>query len=238
MYDLTKDEVIELQTILDRRGFAPGPIDGIAGPRTGAAVIAFKKSIGYRARSYVGPLTWEALRSPMPPKTKVTTAMLPWIKEGYKVMGWHEVYDNEQLTEWMKSDGKLLGDPAQLPWCGDFVDTCLRLALPDEPRPGALGRNPYWALNWRELGISCGAIYGAVASISRPGGGHVGFLVGEDASRYYLLGGNQSNRVSVAPMSKSRFSSNSFRYPSTYLMHDETNLPWITSSEASSLNEA
>ena len=38
------------------------------------------------------------------------------------------------------------------PWCGDFVETCIRAALPDEPLPGALGINPYWARNWLLFG--------------------------------------------------------------------------------------
>jgi hypothetical protein len=40
---------------------------------------------------------------------------------------------------------------------------------------------------------------------SRKGGGHVGFLLSEDADTYHILGGNQSDTVNVARIAKSRF---------------------------------
>ena len=41
--------------------FDPGPIDGLGGPRTRAAVIAFQVANGLDADAIVGPLTWGAL---------------------------------------------------------------------------------------------------------------------------------------------------------------------------------
>jgi hypothetical protein len=43
-----------------------------------------------------------------------------------------------------------------------------------------------------------------VAVFGRDSGGHVGFLVGESAAHLYVLGGNQSNAVSIAPLAKRR----------------------------------
>ena len=103
---------------------------------------------------------------------------LPWMIEAKKVMGLHETRDHAALAKWLKSDGKTLGDPSKLPWCGDCVDTAIELALPDEPRPGKLGENPYWALNWLLFGKACNPAYGAVVAFERPGGGHVGFVSG------------------------------------------------------------
>ncbi len=226
-----------LQALLKDKGFDPGPIDGIKGPRTSAAIIAFKRSIGFRARDYVGPLTWAALTSSKPPETPMTTAPVPWLAEGYKRMGLHEVRDNKLLRRWLGSDGHALGDPAQFPWCGDFVETCIRLALPNEPFIGRLGKNPYWALNWREFGQQCSPAVGAIVSIERNGGGHVAFAVGQDANRFYCLGGNQSNRVSVVPIDKSRFVPASWRWPSTWAL-PRPGLPPMTSTEASNINEA
>ena len=57
MTHTTKD----LQSALAAAGFNPGPIDGIHGPKTDAAIVAFKAAQGMRARPYVGPLTLEAL---------------------------------------------------------------------------------------------------------------------------------------------------------------------------------
>jgi|688.fasta_scaffold223874_3 uncharacterized protein (TIGR02594 family) len=160
---------------------------------------------------------------------------LPWMIEAKKVMGLHEDRDRAVLAKWLKSDGKTLGDPSKLPWCGDFVDTAIELALPDEPRPGKLGENPYWALNWLLFGKACNPAYGAVVAFERPGGGHVGFLVGQDEKRFYVLGGNQGDTVSVTPIDRGR--ARGYRWPTTYKGRPG-DLPQMKSATASSKNEA
>jgi uncharacterized protein (TIGR02594 family) len=209
---LTLGERRLVQEALRRHGFDPGPVDGIIGPRTESAIVAFKRSRGLLARAFVGEVTWAALMSEAAPQTEP----LPWLAEGRRVMGWHERADNAALRDWLRSDGRALGDPARFPWCGDFVETCIRLALPSEPFTGALKQNPYWALNWRGFGVSCEPCRGAVVSITRDGGGHVGFAVGQDPAHIYVMGGNQSNRVSVAPIARARFVAQSWRWPLTW----------------------
>lgn len=215
---MTRDEKKFVQQRLIYHGFDCQWVDGIFGPLTNSCLIAFKKSRGLAARPYVGPITWELLAAGRlgTIDTKPGEPMLPWIEVAKRYIGMHEVRDNAELVEFMSSDGRYLGDPSKLPWCGDFIQTCLATALPEEPLPGQLGVNPYWALNWRLLGQPCEPRAGCVASISRNGGGHVGFIVGEDSARYYVLGGNQSDTVSIAPINKSRFEPASFRWPSTY----------------------
>jgi uncharacterized protein (TIGR02594 family) len=231
---LTTNDKKLVQAALVAHGYDIGPAgaDGVFGPRTNAAIIAFKQRIGYKPSVYVGPLTWEQLMKPQP-DTALTREMLPWIKEAIKVIRLHEVYDNKALSVWLKSDGSTLGDPAKWAWCGDFVHSVIRLGLPNERFPGPLGQNPYWALNWRHFGVGLlRPAYGAVASITRDGGGHVGFVVGEDDDHYYLLGGNQGNRVSVAPFSKTRFVPESFRWPSIWPRPTDFTLPRLTPTTA------
>lgn len=139
---------------------------------------------------------------------------LPWITEGKKVWGLHESRDNAELTAWLKSDGTRLGNPSELPWCGDYTETAIKNSLPNEPFDGRLGENPYWARNWLEFGEPTPPVYGAIIVFSRGNGGHVGFVVGEDSNDYYVLGGNQSNTVNVSRISKSRLLGT--RWPSTY----------------------
>lgn len=231
---MSEDQIRTLQNDLKRAGFDPGPVDGILGSRTAAAVIAFKRSIGFVATAYVGPLTLAALAKVGPiGADPIHTSSLPWIIHAVRVIGLHEGADNTELRKWLASDGHALGDPARLPWCGDFVETAIRLGLPNEVVPA----NPYWALNWRTFGVACAPVFGAVASVSRDGGGHVGFLVGQDATRFYLLGGNQANRTSVAPMDKARFPATAFRFPMTY-RPISTSLPTMTSTEASNITES
>ncbi len=53
--------VTQLQQKLASLGFSPGPIDGIFGPKTRAAVLAFQRSRGIAVDGIVGPQTWGRL---------------------------------------------------------------------------------------------------------------------------------------------------------------------------------
>lgn len=222
---LTRTEIYLIQSRLVAHGFDPGPVDGVIGMRTTAAIVAFKRARGLVARPYVGPETYAALTAAPAPAADVP----PWIAEGMRINGWHERAQNAELRAWLASDGHALGDPAIYPWCGDFVETAIRLALPDEPMTPLRG-NPYWALNWRNFGVPCGPMVGAVVSIRRDGGGHVGFAIAQDGARIYVLGGNQSNTVSVAPIEAGRFETASWRWPSTYPLGRP--LPYRSSPQA------
>ncbi|MGR3599202.1 MAG: NlpC/P60 family protein [Heliomarina sp.] len=209
-------DVRRVQSRLADLGFNPGPIDGLRGPKTDAAIIAFKRSKGLRPRAYVGPITLAAIKAAWRAQRQlVTDASLPWVDIAEGVLGLHETRDNAELKRFLACDGHALGDPAVFPWCGDLIETCIRVALPNEPFPGALGQNPYWALNWRLFGIETVPTFGAICSVERNGGGHVFFLMGEDETTWYALGGNQSNAVSRARISKSRKLAGC-RWPATY----------------------
>ncbi len=51
----------KVQQALDKSGFDPGPFDGIAGPKTKAALIQFQRSRKLSPDGIVGPLTHKAL---------------------------------------------------------------------------------------------------------------------------------------------------------------------------------
>jgi uncharacterized protein (TIGR02594 family) len=66
-------------------------------------------------------------------------------------------------------------------------------------------KDPLWARNWNNFGTKQDvAMLGDVLVFVRDGGGHVGFYVGEDATCYHVLGGNQSNMVNTTRILKSR----------------------------------
>lgn len=146
-------------------------------------------------------------------RTSSATIDPPWILEAKKVFGLHEKRDKTRLTEWLGSDGKRLGDTEKLPWCGDFTETAVKKSLPKEPFTGPMAENPYWARNWLKFGVETTPVYGAVIVFARGTGGHVGFVVGEDDTDYYVLGGNQSDAVNIARIAKNRALGT--RWPST-----------------------
>lgn len=238
---------VQIQQRLNTLGFGPIDVDGVIGPQTDAAVIKFKKSVGLASRPYIGPVTLAALFSngelpPAPPigAPSVLVDVLPWDNELKKHMGQHEVRNNAELRKWLKSDGATLGDPAKLPWCGDAMETAIRLGLPDEwsQTDATLRSNPYYALNWAKFGMPSDLRYGAIVSFKRKGGGHIAELIGIDPKRGVLRvrGGNQSNTVSDTWIDQNRLYA--CRKPITW-RHELPPLPIMNSAgKIVSTNEA
>jgi murein L,D-transpeptidase YcbB/YkuD len=54
-------DVENLQSQLTAAGFEPGKLDGVFGPKTKAAVMAFQRARGLEVDGIVGPRTWAAL---------------------------------------------------------------------------------------------------------------------------------------------------------------------------------
>lgn len=217
-------DVRKVQQRLKDLGFDPGKIDGLPGPKTDAAIVRFKVSKGLAPRPYLGPITLEHLFpgwGQAGALTDVPTmAMLPWMNEISKHMTLHEKKNFAALFAWLKSDGKTIGDPRVYPWCGDAVQTAIKLTLPNEPFPGNLGINPYLARNWQLFGRDDGPRFGAVAVFWRGTktgvSGHVGFAIGRDPKlkRIRVRGGNQSDTISDAWLDEDRLLG--YRVPKTW----------------------
>ncbi|WP_413874579.1 CHAP domain-containing protein [Albidovulum sp.] len=179
------DAIRLIQSGLEKLGQTPGGIDGRWGVRTARAL---RQLIAANGR----------------PASLSSQGPLPWITEAKMALGRNEARDRTWLMDWLKRDGRSLGDPSKNPWCGDFVETCIRMCLPDEPLLGALGSNPYWARNWLLFGQGTKPVPGAVLVFERGQGGHVGFAIGQDGTHFHVLGGNQSDAVTVARIAKTR----------------------------------
>jgi uncharacterized protein (TIGR02594 family) len=108
----------------------------------------------------------------------------PTILSWAKVLGLEKVYTNDEI-----------------PWCGLFVAYCAHASGLQ------VVKHPLWALNWNKYGnVAQVPMLGDVLTFTRNGGGHVGIYVGEDATHYHVLGGNQNNSVSVSRIAKDRLS--------------------------------
>lgn len=203
-----KDAFIEwLQGQLKAAGFNPGAIDGIWGRNTASALERFQRAHALPVTGQADATTVTRLRSTSPvlEPARDLYSRYPWMALALRKKGLREGRDNAELRKFLKSDGKTLGDPAKLPWCGDFVETCIAVSLPREPLPV----NPYLARNWQKFGQHSEPGFGTVlvfwrTSKTKSTNGHVGFYVGEDDAHFYVLGGNQSNSVSIAKLDKGR----------------------------------
>ncbi len=212
---------IELQQALKDRGFDPGIIDGIIGRDTIAAIRAFQAANGLQVDGIAGRNTIAALAagpggSSGSADTALNSLSMPWLLEAQRAIGVTEQTgpgSNPLIIGWAR---RLRIDYAsdEIPWCGLFVAHCIGLTLPGEVMPG----NPLGARTWSRFGAACALPQpGAVMTFWRgsPGGwqGHVGFYIGEDASAFHILGGNQGNAVNVRRFARSRFLT--ARWPAT-----------------------
>lgn len=92
-----------------------------------------------------------------------------------------------------------------IPWCGLFIAVCAVRAA--QGRAERLPEHKYLsALAWQDWGVpvaKADALVGDVGISSRAGGGHVFLIVGEDASHFHILGGNQTDQVNIVRKAKS-----------------------------------
>lgn len=219
-----------IQEALIARGFDLGPTgaDGVLGRWTIAAVTAFqaaeKLSILYPGT--IGPKTLAALG------IKTTAPVAPsWIAEARRYLGLHERKDAVRL------DKALRLDASEIPWCGAFVGMVVAATLPKEVLPV----NPLGARNWLKFGSEVKEPQiGAVAVFWRGTksgwSGHVGFVVGHDKTHLHILGGNQSDSVSVARIAKDRLLG--YRWPTTAPDVPTGNLALSTINASVTTNEA
>lgn len=116
---------------------------------------------------------------------------------------------NPRIAEYLRSTS--LGDAGgdETPWCAAFVGWCLEAAgQPSTRSATALSYQGYGT--W--IGYGAQPIpLGAIAVLTRDGGGHVGFYLDRHAGQVYLLGGNQGDRVSVSAFPTTRVLS--YRWP-------------------------
>lgn len=129
------------------------------------------------------------------------------LKEFLNVFGTQEKIGNDSnptILWWARSIGlhdTYVSD--SIPWCGlAMAYVAAQAGWDHNPRGNAL-----YARNWLAWGtpVAIGdEMLGDVLVFTRPGGGHVGLYVGEDSSHFHVLGGNQSNAVSIKRIVKGR----------------------------------
>jgi uncharacterized protein (TIGR02594 family) len=140
------------------------------------------------------------------PPDSVRRQLVPWYEEALRLKGTREAAgaaDSPLILAWAKRLGLVYAHDSTA-WCGLFVAHCIAASLPDEPLPS----NPLGARRWLNFGAATEPTLGAVLVFwrgSRSGWqGHVGFYAGEDKRAYQVLGGNQSDSVSVARLARER----------------------------------
>ena len=132
-----------------------------------------------------------------------------WVKFARGYIGLREILGVQHeskilaMWKWIKRGGIKTDE---VPWCAGFVGACFEQA-------GIISSRFESAKSYLAWGVTLKTpIYGCVVVFNRVGGGHVGFLVGKDnAGRLMVLGGNQNDKVSIAPFEMTRVAG--YRWP-------------------------
>jgi uncharacterized protein (TIGR02594 family) len=135
------------------------------------------------------------------------------------------------ILEWAKEVGlQAIYTADSIPWCGLFMALCAKRAGKQLPT------SPLWALSWSKWGTQGGQPrLGDVLTFKRDGGGHVALYIGEDQTAYHVLGGNQSDAVTITRVAKGRL----YSVRRSYNTMPESAVPHVLASTgALSTNEA
>lgn len=202
---------------LKAHGVYSAATDGGHGRGVIAALERFQAKSGLPVTGKADAATVPALRSGpddpvMPPAEPV------WLREARRFMDLKEISgakSNPTILGWAKALGGWIASyytNDDIPWCGLFLAHIMGATLPKELLPS----NPLSAKAWGTFGkrLSSPAL-GAVMVFNRDGGDHVGLYLGETATAYRILGGNQSNSVSLTWIAKKRLVDGGIRWPST-----------------------
>jgi uncharacterized protein (TIGR02594 family) len=145
---------------------------------------------------------------PLPPAYRWLDDLQPlprMVAEARKLFGTVEAHgsaDNSVILGWAKELGlaKVYAHD-EIPWCGLFA------AIVAKRAGKALPNQPLWARNWVNFGRDGSAKpqLGDVLVFRRgEASGHVGLYIGEDYGAFHVLGGNQSDGVTITRIAKER----------------------------------
>lgn len=207
---------------LKYHGAYEGVNDGVHGRAVIIALQRFQRSAGIRVTGIADDATVAALRADRPSGEPGTGPAIPaepvWLREARRFMGLKEIAglkSNATIMGWAQRFGGWIASfytNDDIAWCGLFVGHVVAVTLPREKLP----TNPLGALQWAKFGRELnGPALGAILVFRRDGGGHVGFYLGETATHYRVLGGNQNNSVSITLIAKDRLVTSGIRWPTT-----------------------
>ena len=132
----------------------------------------------------------------------------PWVQNALNEYGVHES-NKDKINEYADALPENIRDIIKQggAWCACFVYKCAG-NIPVPADPAELVRAKHYSKVWDDAGKP---YFGSIAVRKNRGYYHVGFVVGEDPSNIYMLGGNQSDQVKISAYPKGQIIS--YRLP-------------------------
>ena len=137
-----------------------------------------------------------------------------WLQIARRELGQSEIAgeaDNPRIVEYLRAVDLPGARKDEVSWCSAFVNWCIQQC-------GWVGTGSAAAKSWLQWGQACEPRLGAIVVMDRgteAWQGHVGFYLDTVVGYVVVLGGNQSNSVSIAkyPIDKVR----GYRWPGRVL---------------------
>lgn len=158
-----------------------------------------------------------------------------WLEHARRYIGQKEIKGprhNPLIIGWWKKINAAWFTDDETPWCGAFVGGVLAEC------GMKVAKNAASARAWLDHGVKLSKpAVGCIVVFERAGGGHVGFVVGRDQKgNLMVLGGNQSDAVTIAPFANNRVLG--YRWPGVAPFNFRYDLPIVQSNGKLSTNEA
>lgn len=180
---------------------------------------------------------------------KMKQTELPWVQIARDMLGTKEIpgpKHNQKIVDMWKSGFEATNQSHRLseapwksedtPWCGGFMAHVFQKAGLSKHIP------KYFPLarSWGTVGTKLQSpAYGCVVVFTRGNMGHVGLVVGKDAkNNLMVLGGNQSNAVTIAAFSRSRVLAYRWLGTQSVPLVSRYSLPLLKHTGGLSANEA
>lgn len=217
---MMNNSAVELAQLAMRRAGAELVADGDFGAITETAVKQFQRVRNLPGTGVIDVPTAQHLDAigvtqvtqsdPLPSSKDVA----PWLSVMRAISGTKEIAasaDNPIILRWVETVVEAYPDLKgtvgwynhdSIPWCGLACAYCVTKPgfRPPKLALGAVN----WARDWADGIRLQGPALGAIAVMTREGGGHVTMYEGEDDDYWFGRGGNQSDMVNVARFPKSR----------------------------------
>jgi uncharacterized protein (TIGR02594 family) len=229
----------EIQVALIKFGFDVGPsgADGDIGPDSIKAIKAFQLSRGLNDDGLAGGVTQKALQGIVDKEPlKLSPHFPPWLVLAIADIGTVEgvgANNNPKVLAYFRDAGFPGIKQDSVAWCAAFIGA--QLERSGFKPSGSLAARSYetWGVGLKAPVLGC---IGVKKRGTTGWQGHVGSIVGANATEIFMVSGNAKDRVGIDAYKRSDFTA--FRWPSNLPIPQNAPLPTSIAGATKATKEA